>query len=72
MMCLCQHGTEGRNCESCLPDHWERPWRRATAENAWECKREYLSYNFFCIRLITFVPDVFSQDEQKIKDTFKI
>jgi laminin gamma 1 len=37
-MCLCQHGTEGRNCESCLPDHWDRPWRRATTENAWVCK----------------------------------
>lgn len=41
-MCLCQHGTEGRNCESCLPDHWDRPWRRATTENAWECRGNIL------------------------------
>ncbi len=40
-MCLCQHGTEGRNCESCLPDHWDRPWRRATTENAWECRGKH-------------------------------
>ena len=44
-MCLCQHGTDGKNCDSCLPDHWDRPWRRATAENAWECKRKNLFLN---------------------------
>jgi len=37
-MCLCQHGTDGPNCESCLQDHWDRPWRRATTDNPWECK----------------------------------
>uniref|UniRef100_A0A0K2SX80 Laminin subunit gamma-1 n=1 Tax=Lepeophtheirus salmonis TaxID=72036 RepID=A0A0K2SX80_LEPSM len=37
-VCLCQHQTEGPNCDSCLPDHWDRPWRRATSDNANECK----------------------------------
>jgi hypothetical protein len=40
MVCLCQHGTDGPNCERCLPDHWDVPWRRATSQRAHECKRE--------------------------------
>ena len=38
--CLCQHGTDGPNCETCLPDHNSRPWRRATQNDANECLRE--------------------------------
>jgi hypothetical protein len=41
MICLCQHGTDGPNCETCLPDHWDRPWRRATSQKANECKGEF-------------------------------
>ena len=41
MVCLCQHGTDGPNCEHCLPDHWDRPWRRATSQIANECKRKW-------------------------------
>ena len=40
MECMCQHGTDGPNCEMCLPDHNSRPWRRATQEDANECRRE--------------------------------
>lgn len=38
MVCLCQHGTDGPNCDTCMPDHWDRPWRRATSQKANECK----------------------------------
>ena len=40
MRCLCQHGTDGPNCETCLPDHWDRTWKRATQDNANECLRK--------------------------------
>ena len=39
MQCQCQHGTDGPNCATCLPDHWDRPWKRATQASANECKR---------------------------------
>ena len=42
MKCICQHGTDGPNCEFCLADHWDRPWKRATTENANECLRKFL------------------------------
>jgi len=38
MECRCEHGTDGPNCEMCLPDHNSRPWRRATQEDAHECR----------------------------------
>ena len=38
--CLCQHGTAGPNCERCLPDHWDIPWKRGTSKNANECLRK--------------------------------
>ena len=44
MECRCEHGTDGPNCEMCLPDHNSRPWRRATQEDAHECKREYNTF----------------------------
>ena len=49
MKCLCKHGTDGPNCEKCLDDHWDMPWRRATQENANECKRKWknTSFSFF-------------------------
>ena len=40
MECMCQHGTDGPNCEMCQPDHNSRRWQRATQDNANECKRE--------------------------------
>ena len=40
MECRCEHGTDGPNCEMCLPDHNSRPWRRATQEDAHECRRK--------------------------------
>jgi len=38
MICLCKHGTTGDDCGSCLPDHWDRPWKRATSEKPNPCK----------------------------------
>ena len=50
MICECEHGTAGPNCETCLDDHWDQPWQRATMKDANECKRKSpfsSSYSFF-------------------------
>lgn len=38
--CECKHNTAGRDCEKCKPFFFDRPWARATVENANECKGE--------------------------------
>ena len=35
---MLQHNTDGPNCETCLPDHWDVRWQRATSQSANECK----------------------------------
>lgn len=35
--CECQHNTAGDNCEKCRSYYHDRPWQRATAENANPC-----------------------------------
>ncbi|XP_055928334.1 netrin-1-like isoform X2 [Argiope bruennichi] len=37
LACDCKHNTAGRDCEKCKPFHFDRPWRRATAQNVHEC-----------------------------------
>ena len=38
LTCDCQHNTDGRECEKCKPFHFDRPWGRATQNQANECK----------------------------------
>jgi netrin receptor unc-5 len=38
LTCDCRHNTAGRDCERCKPFHFDRPWARATARDANECK----------------------------------
>ncbi|KHN83556.1 Netrin unc-6 [Toxocara canis] len=35
--CDCKHNTAGSDCEQCKPFHFDRPWGRATTENANSC-----------------------------------
>ena len=41
LACECKHNTAGRDCEKCKPFFFDRPWARATARDANECKGEY-------------------------------
>ena len=42
LVCDCQHNTAGDNCERCKRFHFDRPWKRATSENANECVGKFM------------------------------
>lgn len=50
LACDCKHNTAGRDCERCKPFHFDRPWGRATARDANECKGRQ---QFFVFVMIT-------------------
>ena len=35
--CDCKHNTAGPDCETCKPFHYDKPWARATSEDANAC-----------------------------------
>lgn len=40
LVCDCKHNTAGKDCERCKAFHFDRPWGRATARDANQCKGE--------------------------------
>lgn len=55
LSCECKHNTAGRDCERCKPFHFDRPWGRATARDANECKGNIslcFFERFFSFRLL--------------------
>lgn len=41
LTCDCKHNTAGRDCERCKPFYFDKPWGRATAQDAHECQGKF-------------------------------
>ncbi|CAH8673561.1 unnamed protein product [Schistosoma haematobium] len=39
LICACEHHTSGEDCEYCKPGYMDRPWDRATTQDANVCKK---------------------------------
>ncbi|KAI6652285.1 Laminin beta/gamma [Oopsacas minuta] len=39
IVCVCEHNTQGNNCEECAPFYQDHPWRRGKPSSPFECKR---------------------------------
>ncbi|CAH8651741.1 unnamed protein product [Heterobilharzia americana] len=39
LICACEHQTSGEDCEYCRPGYMDRPWDRATPQDANVCKK---------------------------------
>ncbi|CAL8102202.1 unnamed protein product [Calicophoron daubneyi] len=39
LRCVCEHNTEGDDCERCKPGYMDKPWERATTQNANACAK---------------------------------
>ena len=62
LSCDCKHNTDGRDCERCKPFYYDRPWARATSQDANECigtvKTLYIFTHFspyLLIFLLTYI-----------------
>ena len=48
LTCDCKHNTAGRDCERCKPFYFDKPWGRATAQDAHECQGKFASFTTGC------------------------
>ena len=47
LRCICQHNTAGVDCQECKPLYNDRPWARATKDNANVCRSKFWSFFLF-------------------------
>ncbi|VDO03658.1 unnamed protein product [Rodentolepis nana] len=53
LRCDCQHNTVGADCERCAPGYLDRPWARATNEDANVCKGKSRPF-YFLLNIASF------------------
>lgn len=44
--CVCKHNTAGIDCEKCKPFYYDKPWARATSDNANACIGNFFVLNY--------------------------